>query len=525
MQTHQKKTIWLLLFLTFTSYNVGAQSRKAILNNNGHECVDLGLPSGTLWATCNVGATTPEESGDFYAWGETEAKDNYSWATYKWCDGDVVNKTNQNLTKYCDRGAYGRLDGKISLEPKDDVAHIKWGGNWHIPTIEEYQELMDYCTFDFDWIDEAKTIEGYKITGPNGNVMIMPAAGYRRNDTYNSSSFYYWSANLQMKDIPSNNHATHVFCLRFLNSDEAQMGGNYRYYGYPVRPVLSKYKPVTHTIFGAPSNYLNHDLVDLGLPSGELWATCNMGASSPIEAGCYYAWGEKTGSCEGKTTFNDNTYTTDMTNYTEVGVALDSSDDTATMNWGGKWRMPTSQEINELLNTVYTICEWTTINGVNGIRVTSVVKGFEGNNIFLPAAGIFRNSAIKYADEDAYYWSSTLYSDPNGSYNAGLLYGSDVGNFKYVGNHRYYGLSIRPVVSFDDIVVSDPDPDVVIGDANGDGKVTVADYTAIAHCIMGKAPANFNEKAADVNGDGKINVADYTAAAHLILYGTVEKPK
>lgn len=420
------------------------------INSNGHEYIDLGLPSGTLWATCNVGATTPEEIGGLYAWGETETKDVYSWATYKWCDGDVVNKTNQNLTKYCDRGGYGKLDGKLSLELEDDVAHVKWGGDWHMPTREEFQELIDNCTFEWLWLDEEKTIRAYKITGTNGNSIIMPA-GFKKNDTYNNLGFYYWSTNLRVDDIPSNNHATHVTCLDYLSKTETELIDHYRYCGYPVRPVLSKYTPLTHTIFGAPTNYLNHELVDLGLPSGELWATCNIGASSPERSGCYYAWGEITSSCEGKTTFNSSTYTTDMTNYTEVGVILNPSDDTATMNWGGEWRMPTSREINELINTNYTTCEWTTLNGVNGYRVTSIVKGFEGNNIFLPAAGTYKNSEIKYIGEYLYYWSSTLYSDPDGSYNAGQLRGSST-SITYGGNLRYYGLSIRPVVSFDAIV-------------------------------------------------------------------------
>ena len=125
-------------------------SSDITVNNNGHQFVDLGLPSGTLWATCNVGATTPEETGDFYAWGETETKDTYSWATYKWCDGDKCNSSNKTLTKYCDRGGYGIVDGKISLEADDDVAHVKWGGDWHIPTIEEINELTALCTVE--WI-------------------------------------------------------------------------------------------------------------------------------------------------------------------------------------------------------------------------------------------------------------------------------------------------------------------------------------------------------------------------------------
>ena len=105
-----------------------------------------------------MGATTPEETGDFYAWGETETKEVYNWETYVWCDGDACTSSNQSLTKYCDRNAYGKLDGRLSLELEDDAAHVKWGGDWHTPTTEEFQELIDNCTFNYDCIDEAQTI-------------------------------------------------------------------------------------------------------------------------------------------------------------------------------------------------------------------------------------------------------------------------------------------------------------------------------------------------------------------------------
>ena len=258
---------------------------KGILKSNGHKYVDLGLPSGALWATCNVGATTPLESGEFYAWGETEAKEMYNWETYVWCDGDACTSSNQSLTKYCDRNAYGTLDGKLSLELEDDAAHVKWGGDWHTPTTEEFQELMDYCTFDYDWIDEAQTIEGFTITGPNGNSIIMPAAGYRKSGTSYNNSFYYWSANLMMKDNQTTNGGRYAACFKHLNSEEADFVGRYRYYGIPVRPVLSKYTPIVEST-EVPTSHMNHDLVDLGLPSGTLWATCNLCASSPEGYGC-----------------------------------------------------------------------------------------------------------------------------------------------------------------------------------------------------------------------------------------------
>ncbi len=420
------------------------------VNNNGHKYVDLGLPSGALWATCNVGASSPEEAGGYYAWGEIEEKDSYSWATYKWCDG-TPNASNPSLTKYCDRGGYGLLDGKITLELDDDVAHIRWGGSWHIPTREELQELIDNCTVEQIDLDEAANLKGIRFTGANGNSIVMPYAGYWTNDTYKSKQFYYWSSSLFMKENPANNHATSASSI----NSSGEVVGNLRHRGCPVRPVLSEYKPVVHQI-KAPASYRNHDLVDLGLPSGTLWATCNIGASSPEDYGCYYAWGETEGTCEGKTSYIRDTYKfyngSSMTKYHEDGEVLEPIDDAATANWGGEWRMPTYSEISELENTKYTSCEWTTENGVSGYRITSIVKGFEGNSIFLPAAGAHRDKTGQLLDAGTkgYYWGSTL-DATNDDENADwmMLYSTRISKGSAP---RYYGLSIRPVVSFDAIV-------------------------------------------------------------------------
>jgi hypothetical protein len=402
-----------------------------------------------------VGATTPLEFGDFFAWGETEPKDTYNWETYIWCDGDACTSSNRSLTKYCDRNAYGKLDGKLSLELEDDAAHVKWGGDWHTPTTEDFQELMDYCTFVYDDIDEAQTIEGFKIIGPNGNSIIMPAAGYRRNSTSYNNSFYYWSANLMMNDNQSTNGGRNAACLRHVNSEEADFTGKNRYVGHPVRPVLSKYTPVVENT-EAPKSYRNHDLVDLGLPSGTLWATCNLGASSPEGYGCYYSWAETKGSCDGKTTFTEDTYQyyngSSMTTYLEEGT-LSSSDDAATQNWGGYWRMPTRTEIAELENENYTTCVWTDIKGIYGCLVTSKVSGYEGNSIFLPAAGYYKNSAVKDVGEQGLYWASTI-RDVSGEsvfVSGDIMQLDDAGMVKGA-RHRYLGYTIRPVVSIKDVV-------------------------------------------------------------------------
>lgn len=135
-----------------------------------YEAVDLGLPSGLKWATCNVGATRPEEYGGYYAWGETEEKSNYDYSTYKWCNGSC-----DTMTKYCINSSFGTVDNKTVLESDDDVAHVKWGGGWRMPTFGELHELYSNCTWL--WIT-INGIKGYKVTGPNGNSIFLPAAGY-----------------------------------------------------------------------------------------------------------------------------------------------------------------------------------------------------------------------------------------------------------------------------------------------------------------------------------------------------------
>ena len=195
---------------------------------NGHEYVDLGLPSGTKWATCNVGATKPEEYGNYYAWGETEPKTTYDWNTYKWCNGSY-----DTQTKYCTDSGYGTVDNKTVLDLEDDAARANWGGSWRMPTDGEWAELLDECTWE--WKNAYKgTTAGYLVTSKiNGNSIFLPAAGYRDNDDLYDAGYYgyYWSSSLDT-DYP--NYAW----LVYFNSDYVYRYYYYRYYGQSVRPVL-----------------------------------------------------------------------------------------------------------------------------------------------------------------------------------------------------------------------------------------------------------------------------------------------
>ena len=156
-----------------------------------HEYVDLGLPSGTLWATMNVGANSPEEYGDYFAWGETTPKDVYNWSTYKWCMGGY-----NMLTKYCTKSSYGYngfVDNKTELAPEDDAATANWGPEWRMPSLEQIQELMDNCTTE--WTTR-NGVKGHLFTSNiNGASLFLPAAGNRwDSDLYYAGAYgYYWS--------------------------------------------------------------------------------------------------------------------------------------------------------------------------------------------------------------------------------------------------------------------------------------------------------------------------------------------
>ena len=202
---------------------------------NGHEWVDLGLPSGTKWATCNVGANSPEEYGDYFAWGETETKDNYSWNSYKWgtaaYNAEYDDWDLKTLTKYNNSRYFGTVDNKTMLDPEDDAAAVKWGGKWRMPTDAGWEELMNNCTWTWTTLNG---VNGYEVKSKtNGNSIFLPAAGYRDDDGLNGAGGYgfYWSGSLYT-DSPDG--AWYV-CF---DSDDVAVGGNYRYYGLSVRPVV-----------------------------------------------------------------------------------------------------------------------------------------------------------------------------------------------------------------------------------------------------------------------------------------------
>ena len=186
---------------------------------NGHEYVDLGL--SVKWATCNLGASSPSDYGNYYAWGETEEKSNYSRDTYKyWSDKDGDG--------YYDNGEYQNIGSNIS-GTSYDVAHVKWGGSWRMPTLNEIKELCNKCSWEWT---EVNGIKGQKVTGPNGNSIFLPAAGNRHGtEVYRRGSVGdYWSG------TPCEYGSLNAYYLVFDSGDHF-LYYDCRYYGFSVRPV------------------------------------------------------------------------------------------------------------------------------------------------------------------------------------------------------------------------------------------------------------------------------------------------
>lgn len=215
---NDKRIVYNLL----ADYIEGLQADNiSFIIDASHEFVDLGL--SVKWATCNVGASKPEECGDYFAWGETTPKTNYSWSTYRYCKGVYA-----TITKYCTSRSYGSIDRLTQLELSDDAAHVNWGRDWRMPTYEEQKELRNKCIWK--WTTQ-NGVNGYQVISKlNGNSIFLPATGYRYANSVRRKGklCFLWSSSLF--------YDQYAFCLTSPTVVE-KVFNNYRYYGLCVRPV------------------------------------------------------------------------------------------------------------------------------------------------------------------------------------------------------------------------------------------------------------------------------------------------
>lgn len=450
--------------------------------------VDLGL--SIRWATCNVGATNPEDYGDYYAWGEITTKSNYDWSTYKYANGSST-----TLTKYCTNSYYGTVDNKTTLEAADDAATYNWGGNWRMPTIDEWEELLEKCTWTWTTLNGKN---GYEVKATNGNSIFLPAAGYRKDDElYDAGSDdYYWSSSLDTQTGSS--YAQYMYSRSVAH-------GRYRCFGLSVRPVLNPYKltltydtaqgtatlsqdkayedteitvnvtpssgyelssitvngtAITGNTFTMPDSDVSvvvefvssgPQAVDLGL--SVLWADRNIGATKPEDLGDFYAWGET--ETKSEYTLENYQYWQEPQSETEYGgytkycdnanfgyqdfkddkVVLEESDDAAVQKWGNGWRMPTYEEVLELVNNA----TWTEEYDVEGDVVKLYVATINGVSIKFPFAG--------QSFEGGATWSSSLSKTKKGNIEPSPPYAHTLIYDTWSYDNRYFGNTIRPVKS------------------------------------------------------------------------------
>ena len=428
------------------------------------EAVDLGLPSGIKWASKNIGATVPEDYGDYFAWGETAPyylpghaydnpckdwktgkEDGYYWTSYIW------NGAEQN--------SYTKYGSGDILKPEDDAARKNWGEEWRMPTRADFEELADRSNCNWAKV-KINDVYGIKITSKkNGNAIFLPAADYRWDKKLGSSFGY------QGLYLSSSLDAWWPYSLYF-DTLKGTTGDAFirRECGMPIRPVQGE---------PAAAPEPEPDCVDLGL--GVKWATCNLGASKPEEFGDYFAWGETEPYYESGTSDNPvwkqgkdagydwpsyrwcdgawnmlNKYNTSVNSGKVVDyiTVLEPADDAASVILGDGWRIPSEEEFNDLLDPANCSWTWTTENGVAGFRVASLKPGYTDASIFLPAAGsLFEKEDKDGAGEQGLYWTRTLAPDSPRAWARSFFNGSQ--NEKPDSNwydvERCSGLSIRPV--------------------------------------------------------------------------------
>lgn len=338
---------------------------------DGHGFVDLELPSGTLWATTNIGAESTDEYGMYFVYGDTEAKEVGGYSPLEPMDF---------LSMYFK----GYIDGSNNLTSKYDPATVYWGENWKTPTKEDINELLENCNHVWTSMGDHN---GILFTGKNGKTLFLPVAGMKKEaDAQVGTRGYYMLATAALDDVNCN--------YLYLSQESASCGVSRRSYARPVRPIMRKYSFV---------NKQQHDYIDLGLPSGRLWATQNLGAARPDEVGLTYNWGHTDSD-----TFDDistifNSMSIDdlvKQNITNKSGVLTPEYDAATSLWGEEWKMPTVEDFQELIDNC-DIYE-SRLNETIGITVS----GPNGNRIFIPTYGV----KLKEDIFDVKYWSSS--ADP-----------------------------------------------------------------------------------------------------------------
>ena len=405
------------------------------------EAVDLGLPSGKLWASHNLGATAPEENGGYFAWGELYEKPVYNYYYYLLCD---KNKADNHAFSYMN-----------IADTEYDVARMKWGDGWRMPSIHDWEELY-LCTHKTNVVVNGVSCNIF--TGWNGNSIVMPWSGCKRDKDYiEESKTYgkyglYWTseagetgypgyfATYNDEDFKKHNNEAYVSRNIFKVINRASLPA----YGLSVRPV--KYPEPEHI------SLTEGESIDLGL--SVKWARCNMGASVPEESGDYYPWGvlDFTDKYDVEHCPFYQSSTPPQYQYPFYESISGTEYDVAHTRLGGSWRLPSNAEIQELIDKCS--CQWIYYHNTFGALFT----GPNGNCIFLPASGYKKGDGYMQPREkhNGFYWSGTTQSNGNRRYQHCLQMTDGIGISLGVNQslvtkckisflEAFCGASIRPV--------------------------------------------------------------------------------
>lgn len=359
--------------------------------------VDLGLPSGNLWAECNLGASSPEAYGDYYAWGEVEPKQEYTYPNHKWYKEGAPS---QGFTKY------NNEDGKLTLEDEDDAVIQKLGNGWRTPTLADFRELTNQKLTTIKKTT-LNGVAGYQITSKkNGKSIFIPFAGFKRDKPQTreisaDEEVAVCMTNLRRIDDMVYNAWTFAF-----QNDRIGRYGKLRPDGISIRPVKGPGVPV-------PNN-----CVDLGLASGILWGKYNLGTTDPTKPGDYYAWGEietKKKYAEnykfyGKSSLKDGVI---KYNRRDGKMVLELEDDAANVILGVGYRIPTKEDWKELLDECKWEAETVTLPEILDPSQTKFIKlwkvtGPNGNSITLPNSNGYKFEKGYEKEDYTFYTTSTL---------------------------------------------------------------------------------------------------------------------
>ncbi|MBP5482549.1 MAG: hypothetical protein J6Y22_12470 [Paludibacteraceae bacterium] len=420
----------------------------------GKKYVDLGL--SVKWAAYDVGSDNASENGSRFAWGLTTptTETQVPWSAYKYFDEE---NNDAPLTKYCENERFGKVDSLNVLEAVDDAASVHWGAEWRMPTKAEVAELIREC--------RAAVVRN---NGVLANRFTSDEAGYENvalTFPYSSGLSNYWTSSLyetnsilayyyQMVDFTSG----YSTIESAIGPKDMGRGGTAFVRAVSTSENVKKDSTVViHLNNGEAVEYLSaqvkdlfffdseassaeketgsldgYGYVDLGL--SVLWATHNVGASSPAGRGGLYAWGETEEEVGDTSVLYATAYSAlqykyslddkidSVSKYCVVDtfgvvdnlVRLEASDDAASVNWSSKWRMPTVEELSELMeNCSVLFTDDYEGTGVSGILLTSKVPGYTDRSIFLPGNGYIQYEQKPTDAEgkelaDPYYWSSSL---------------------------------------------------------------------------------------------------------------------